>query len=145
MNKIWILVASHQIARVFTADSVADDWREIEDLIDPSARLHGRDLESDRPGRRATEAGAARHGLERKQDVRVQALTTFSARIAKQINAAHRVGRIAKLYLIAEPRVLGQLRKDLDKNTHAAIVGQLAQDLVKEKPADIRRHLLRSQ
>lgn len=142
MRKIWILAANREIARFFSLEGGKNSVpTEISDLIDPSARLYARDLETDRPGRQAASSNGSHHGVEKKRGVKEEARSRFATRIADALNTACHGGQFERLYLMAEPRMLGELRTVLDKETVATVAGEVAANLVKSSPKEIRSHL----
>ena len=141
MNKVWIVAANQEVARYFKVRKSRGQMpEEISDLLDPSARLRARDLVSDRPGRQAGSAGA-HHAVEKRHDVKEQGMIRFAASIGAVLDKARRDGDCERVYLLAEPRVLGQIRQSLDKATLDIVAGESAVNLVKASPAVIREHL----
>lgn len=141
MNDTWVVVASHNVARIFKTDSIKGPLQEISDMVDPSARLHGRDLESDRPGRQSAEVGSSRHGLSGRTSIRQNSLKEFAARIADSLNKACAQRQYQNLFLLAEPPVLGALRNLLDEQTRMSIKGELPCNLAKHSEQEILDHL----
>ncbi len=141
MTRIWVVAASQQLARLFETESISSPLTEIEDFIDPSARLHARELETDRPGRHPGGVSGSRHAMTPRSDVKDEALRVFTTDLCAGLRDAHHSGRFDELMLIAEPQVLGELRARLDDTTRKAVRGELARNLVKQSPAEIGRHL----
>jgi protein required for attachment to host cells len=142
MGKIMIVVASHDAARIFETEAGAcATLVEREDLLNPSARSHRGDLESDRQGSFSGVAGGAGHGLGDEQGRKEEALARYVRSLAVVVNAAHQTGHCERIYLVADPHVLGALREDLDATTRAAVAGEVVKSLVKHTVAEIRQHL----
>ncbi|HQY71522.1 MAG TPA: host attachment protein [Pseudomonadales bacterium] len=142
MGKIMIVVASHDAARIFEADAGAcATLLEREDLLNPSGRRHRGDLESDRQGSFSGVAGGAGHALGNEQGQKEEALARYVRSLAVVVNAAHHTGHCERIYLVADPHVLGALREDLDAGTRAAVAGEVVKNLVKHTVAEIRQHL----
>jgi len=142
MGKIMIVVASHDAARIFEAETGACDVLvENEDLLNPAGRSHRGELESDRQGSVSGVAGGAGHGLGNEQGPKEEALARFVRSVAAVVNAAHYTGQCERIYLVADPHVLGALRDELDATTRAAVAGELHKNLVKHPVTEIRQHL----
>jgi protein required for attachment to host cells len=142
MGRIMIVVASHEAARIFETEAGAcGTLVENQDLLNPSARRQGRELESDRAGRYSAEAGSSVHGLEREHGAKEEALARYVRSVAGIVDAAHQAGRCDRIYLVADPHVLGALRRDLDAATLVAVAGEVPKNLVKHTVAEIRQHL----
>ena len=142
MGKIMVVVASHDAARIFEAEEGAcATLVEREDLLNPSARRHRGELESDRQGSFSGVAGGAGHGLGNEQGRKEEALARYLRSLAVVLNAAHHTGQCERIYLVADAHVLGALRDDLEPGTRAAVAGEVVKNLVKHPVADIRQHL----
>jgi protein required for attachment to host cells len=118
-------------------------------LVDPIARLHDRDLVSDRPGRvfnRAPPAtgrrgAGARHATDGERSPRKHEATLFARRIGAELERARRQGRFEKLVLIAGPPFLGELRSSLPKSLRAMTVAEVAKDLVHRPERVLRTYV----
>ena len=142
MGKIMIVVASHDAARIFETEAGAcATLVEREDLLNPAGRLHRGDLESDRQGSVGDTAGGVGHGLGNDHGPKEEALARFVRSLAVVVNAAHHTGHCERIYLVADPHVLGALRDDLDATTRAAVAGEVVKNLAKHTVAEIRQHL----
>lgn len=140
MNKVMVVVASHEAARVFEAPhGKSAVLEENHDLLNPSARLHTGDLESDRGG--SGGSGSAVHGMERERGAKEEELSRFVRALAVVVNAAFHTGECDRIYLVADPHVLGELRRHLDDDTRAVVAAEVVSNLVHHPAAEIRAHL----
>ena len=103
--------------------------------FEPPTRMMG----SDREGRVYQSTGSARSKVE-QTDWHEQAEERFVANIAGKLSALARDEDIKNLVLVAPPRVLGQLRRQLDPRARSVVTAELAKDLVKFEVADIERY-----
>lgn len=118
-------------------------------LVDPNARLHDRDLVSDRPGRvfdRAPPASGRRgagahHATDGERSPHKHEVTLFARRIAAELERARRQGRFASLVVMAGPPFLGELRKSLPKSLRAITVAEVAKDLVHRPERVVRTYV----
>jgi protein required for attachment to host cells len=146
-----IVVANQSGARFYDAAGPASPLRAAGQLANPEARLHDRELKSDRPGRvfssakiRPGRRGAVAHhdaGGERRP--RQQLATVFARRISAELVAAKRGGQFERLVLIVAPAFLGVLRKTLPKSLRSDVAAEVAKDLLHQTKAEVRAHIPR--
>ena len=65
----------------------------------------------------------------------------FARRVAQHLGDAWRQKRFDDLRIVAAPRFLGHLRKELDAHVSAAVSGELNKDLIHEGNGEITRRL----
>ncbi|MGB5132804.1 MAG: host attachment protein [Steroidobacteraceae bacterium] len=144
-----IVVANQAEARFYDAAGIASPLRAVGQLENPDARLHDRDLKSDRPGRVFTSAAAgsgrrgavAHHATGGEKRPRQQVATVFARRIAAELSAAKQGRQFDRLVLIVAPSFLGTLRKALPKSLQSDVVAEIAKDLQDPSDAEVREHL----
>ncbi len=147
--RIRIVVADQAEAHFFDAEPPQARLRASGRLRDPSARLHERDLVSDRPGRqfdRAPTPGARRgatahHGTGGERSARREAAVAFARRIALQLERAQRQGRFDRIVLMANPRFLGMLRRVLSPRLGRCVVAEVPKDLVHQSDQVVSAHV----
>jgi len=141
MEKIWVLAGDTSCARVFATDRRNGDLEEQFDLVNPEARLHERELTSDLPGRTANSATRTRHGYGGEDTKKHHATTRFAREISERLEKARIQGKWEKLYIVADPSFLGELRKCLDPDTAQRVTGEVDKNLARGTAADVRRVL----
>jgi protein required for attachment to host cells len=143
-----IVVADRGEARFYNIGPAAS-WQVAGRLVDPKARLHDRDLVSDRPGRvfdRAPPANGRRgavahHATDGERSPRKHEATLFARRIVAELERARRQGRFDKLLLIAGPPFLGVLRTALTKSLRAMTIAEVPKDLVHRPERIVRTYV----
>ncbi len=65
----------------------------------------------------------------------------FARRLAAHLAEALRQKRFDELRIVAAPRFLGYLRKELDENVKATVGGELSKDLIHEGNDAIAKRL----
>jgi protein required for attachment to host cells len=125
MATTWIVAADSSRARVL---QVADRERlvEIESLLNPDGRLQDRELTTDAnprlhgPGGQSAreEPSAVEHTVE-----------MFSKRIGDYLEKARTDHRYDRLYLVAPPKFLGMMRKELGKEVEKLVLEEVPKDL----------------
>ncbi|WP_424822366.1 host attachment protein [Salinisphaera sp.] len=143
MRTIWVLVADRARARIFECRGASGPLVEIADLIHPQSRRPAHLVDTGAPGRINDRFGGARHALVPRKNKKAFDVRMFAREISDYLTRACRARNFDRLYLLAEPRVLGALRPALDTATRRRLVGQSAVDIVALPLSGIRRHLPR--
>jgi protein required for attachment to host cells len=147
--RLRVLVADRSDATFFDVDHFHEELQFAGHLDDPEARLHERDLTTDRPGRKfdhgplqgGRRGATAHHGAGGEPHVHDHEAELFARRIAEALSLAHQQSHFDRLVVIAPPRFLGTLREALPGPLHATIAAEIAKDLVREPPSAVRDHL----
>jgi protein required for attachment to host cells len=140
-SRIWVVAADAARARIFRAGRRDGGLTEIEDLLNPDARDAGRSRRTDRLGHAANAARGGGHSLQRNADEPRQVLIEFGQRLARRLTDARRRGEFDRVYLVAEPRLLGVVRDGLDRATRKLLAGAVAKDVSRRGAATIRQRL----
>jgi len=141
MALAWVLVANQSQARLFEADKRAGELHELEALIHPESRLNGRDLISDAPGRTFDSGGQGRHAMGNVSQLHRLNGQRFARELAHALERGRVEGRYEKLYIVAEPQMVGSLREALNPPTRAVIAGETGKNLVNCEAEEIRAQL----
>lgn len=147
--RLRVLVADRSEATFFDLEHFYDELQFAGRLADPEARLHERDLTTDRPGRKFDHAplqsgrrgATAHHGTGGEPHVHEHEAELFARRIAETLSLAYQQSHFDRLVVIAPPRFLGTLRQALSEPLHATIAAEIAKDLVREPRSAVRDHL----
>ena len=136
-HPVWILVADGQHARVVERPARGDCWTEPPGLTwrrpsPPRAGLAGRVFDS---------LGSNRHAIEPRTDLKDKALVEFARLLAQELEQEAAKGRFARLFLIAPPRFLGRLRKELGPQAQGLLRGAIDKDLARMLIGEIVEHL----
>ncbi len=141
MSKIWIVVADEAKARIFSVEKPVDPLVEIKVMSSTEASMLEQDLVSDKPGRGSSGSGQGKHAVEEKSEHKEQYSIQFAKEVSEFLDKNLHAKAFGKLHLIAAPRFLGLLRKELSKGVDAVISVQLDKDLTMMEPEEIREHL----
>lgn len=149
--RVRIVVADQAEARFYDAEPPDRVLHPAGGLSEPRARLHDRDLVSDRPGRRferAPPAGGRRgavahHGTEGEGERRPRrhVAVLFARRIAEALALEQRRGRIDRIVLMAEPKFLGMIRRALPPGLESSVAAEVPKDLVHQAEAVVRANV----
>ena len=139
-NDAWVLIGDGRKALFFINKGSPDllDLRVLETRIDDNPAT--RDQGSDRPGRAFASVGGARSAVG-DTDWHVVEEARFARAIAERINAGAEAGEFSEIIIIAPPKTLGEIRKDLSKRAYACVAGELAKDLTRHPLAEIEKAL----
>ena len=151
---VWVLVADEALARILHRPDEGGDLQNLESLTDPAARGREADFQRDATGRRA---GVAPQGSRQNTPHRLRGPASvtssagedelhleaqgFARRVAQHLADAWRQKRFDELRIVAAPRFLGYLRKELDPHVSAAVTDELSKDLIHAHNGDLTRRL----
>lgn len=142
MEKTWVLVADTTRARIFQADKPLGPLHEVETLVHTESRLHEQELTSDRrPGRNTGSNGGSGHSMGHEEDPKRQQGIRFAKQVSQFLDGAHNDRRFQRLYVVAAPAFLGDLRQNLAKPVAGTINGEVPKNVTRLNAADIRHHL----
>ena len=110
--------------------------REVHQQDDPKTR----ELGTDRPGRSFSSVGTGRSALE-QTDWHEQEGQRFLARLAARLERAVLAGEVKSLIVVAPPRAIGLLRKEMSQHVRQAVRAEVEKDVVKMPVDEIARHL----
>lgn len=121
MDETWIVVANAGRARIFAQEKNRAPLREIEDMVNPSARLRTSETEHERIG--PTSAGKSMHNTggalpnknyEAPQTPEEQSNESFARSVCAFLLQAWQENKFARFGLAASPQFLGLLRQLID-------------------------------
>lgn len=142
MNKTWVIVAESSRARLFLLDAKNEPLVEMDDMLNPSARIHESELTSDLPGRAYGSTGSGiKHSMEPKITPKDQAAIDFARTIAERVEKARTTNEVESIILACSPKFLGILRHNLSDESQKLVTLSIDKNLVEMPEAEIRAHL----
>ncbi len=141
-NGAWVLVGDGRRALFFQNHGDAEllDLRVIETRIDDNPPTH--EQGTDRPGRSFTSFSPGRSAVQ-NVDWHELEEERFARAMADRINQAAESGELNAIAIVAPPRALGEIRKELSVKAQGKVVGELAKDLTRHPLKDIEKALTR--
>jgi protein required for attachment to host cells len=147
MDKTCIAVVDASRARLFTfersneAEGMKEQLTEERDLIAPARRLRPVDLFSDtRPG--SSRTGSLQYGLDDHRDAHIETLDEeFARKVTVELATLLLASHAHKLIVCASPNMLGRLREVQSELPRNLTVEEVARDLVKLTPSQLRDQL----
>ncbi len=144
MQTTWIVAADSSRARIFEVHGQEDHLQEVYDFANPAGRASTQQIENDRRSRFfATPEGS--HGEGDTYQPRVEAIEhetdLFSKEVSDFLDQAGMEHRYDKLCLIAYPKFLGMMRKNLSKATQRLVEDEAAKDISWRDTRDIEDYV----
>jgi protein required for attachment to host cells len=128
MTTTWIVAADSSRARILQVAG-RRQLVEVENLLNPEGRLHNREINTDAKGRFAGPDRPGGHSSDDEERTVEHYNELFAKRVAGYLDKARNDQRYERLVLVAAPKILGQLRKELGKEVEKLIVDELDKDL----------------
>jgi protein required for attachment to host cells len=128
MATTWIIAADESRARVLQVLDREQRLAEIEDLVNPAGRAQDRELQTDAEPRFTGSQGGPASDPERQGAVE-HSVRTFAKKVGRYLDRARNEHRYDQLVLVAPPKFLGALRKELHKEVEKLVTDELPKDL----------------
>ena len=138
MATTWIVAADESRARVLQVARPEKRLDEVDNLLNPEGRLQDRELQSDAEPRFSGHGGVGKPGSastsgpasDRETQGAVEhSARTFAREVGRYLEKARVEHRFDELVLVAPPKFLGALRKELDKEVAKLVKDELPKDL----------------
>ena len=141
MSKILVIAADNTCARVFRATSSKGPLEEEVVLTHPENRLQDKDMTSDRPGFSFSSSGYGRRSLSKSEDPKEHEIKLFVNEIDEYLRSLKKKNDLNQLILIAAPKLLGLLKKQLSSSIQEHITYELNKNIAKKNADEIRKYL----
>ena len=143
MEVTWLLVANRTRARILEIKSERDQPIERAAFANPSGRAHERDLDSDAAGRFYGKGEWDQgHSATASESLGEHETDLFAIDLREFLDHARSEQRFERLWLIAAPAFLGQLRSAFSKPLRQRVELELDKDLTTDRPGEILRRAL---
>jgi protein required for attachment to host cells len=148
MTTTWIIAADESRARVLQVAG-PDRLDKIDDLVNPSGRAQDRELQTDAEPRFNGHGGVGKAGSGRTggpasdreaQGAVEHSVRTFAREVGRYLDRARLDHRFDQLVLVAPPKFLGALRKELDKEVEKLVADELPKDLAGFSARELERY-----
>ena len=127
MATTWIIAADSSRAKVLQVADREQKLLEVDDLVNPQGRLQDRELETDAEPRFNPTGGPA-SDREAKGAVE-HSVKAFAKEIGRYLEQARNQHRYDELVIVAPPKFLGAVRKELGKEVEKLVVDEIPKDL----------------
>ncbi len=148
MDTTWIVSANAGRARIIEDRGPAAPPQEIQDMINPAARIRTSDEYTDRLG--PTSAGKSIHNTggalpnkqyEPPQTPDEREVEVFAREVCDYLLREQRADRFQRLTLVAAPKFLGALRSHLDSHLAPLVDTEINTDYTHMPPQQLREQL----
>lgn len=137
----WIVAADSSRARVLQVTDREQRLEVIEDLLNPEGRLQDRELVSDALGRWSGPDRPGGNSMPDPVSPTEHVATRFAKRLGDYLDKARTEHRYASLVLVAPPKFLGALRKELTKEVEKLVADAIPKGLSWLNAREIERYL----
>ena len=141
MSNILVVAADATCARIFKATSSKGPLEEKEVLVHPENRLSEKDQISDRKGSTFSSHGTSRSTYSKHTDTKDQGTKEFINEINDYLLRLEANNEFKQLIIIAAPKLLGKLKKQLSSGLQKRITYELNKNITKLNADEIRSHL----
>jgi protein required for attachment to host cells len=131
----WIVVADAAQARVLVNDGPSHGLTVERELTHET--LPSREIDSDRPGRTNDSHGQFRHPLAPPTDPARDRKYRFAREIIRTLDDARKQNAFERVYLVAPPQLLGDLREAMTAELRKMVAGEMNKDLTKVPVRDL--------
>ncbi len=129
MATTWIVAADESRAKVLQVMDREDRLMEVEDLANPAGRAQDRELQTDAEPRFNGRAGGGPASDSERQGAVEHSARMFAKELGRYLDHARVEHRFDQLVLVAPPKFLGALRKELHKEVEKLVAEELPKDL----------------
>ena len=137
MATTWIIAADSSRARILQVTG-RERLQEVLDLVNPKGRMNDRELITDAHPRFRGTSGP---GSDRQEMPAVEhEVELFAKRVGDELEKARLEKRYDQLVLVAPPKFLGALRKELHKEVERLVADELPKDLSWFNAREIERY-----
>jgi protein required for attachment to host cells len=142
--RIRVVVADGGEALFYDAASLKGPLHLASRMTDPNARMHDRDLVTDRLGRkfeRGPVGFVSGHAAGAENSPRRHEQQVFARRVAEELERSCRTDGFERVVVMAGPTFLGLLRNEFSNSVRSKVVAEIAKDLVHHEENAVRQHL----
>ena len=132
-----VIVADNARARIFASHDVLNHMVECADFIHGEAHLANRELVADNAG----ESRYPQNSLNPATSAKEQETTSFAKLLAKHLKHMHDEEHFKQLILIAPPKFLGMLRKELANPLDQLVERTIQKDLTTSSIEEIIKYI----
>lgn len=141
MPSILIVIGDRGRARILSFEREGRQVRELQDLVNPAARLHEHALSHDHQGRVMNRSRGSRTALGRREPHKRLGSLRFARHVADAVRAECDRQTYVRLFLLAEPEFVGMLRPHLSTKELAPLLTVIPRNVTRHETADILAYL----
>ena len=138
MRKIWVVVANRSEMKIYLAESV-NILKQIDSLSHSEGQQTTRQLVADKQGSHRGSFGT--DTMEEKTPTKKKEALLFAHQIALKLEHGVQHEHVERLYIIASPKFMGELRQTLKPHIKKMIEKEVDKDMTDAKEEQIRECL----
>jgi protein required for attachment to host cells len=135
---VRVLVADEREVNFFDAKSAVAPLQMCGTMVNESATLRDRELETDRGGSSMNRGAPGKHGIDGERSSKRHFMELFARNVARAVDDARARNEFDRLVIVAGPRMLGLLRDALPESTRSIVAAEIPKDFVHADPSVIR-------
>ncbi|MBF0679404.1 MAG: host attachment protein [Devosia sp.] len=136
----WILIANGTQARILEHNGPGKGLSSVNGLEWAIAPLQSQDINTDKPGRGFSSAGAGRSAMEPRTDAADHREAEFVRTVAQEVDRKALDGSFDRLVIAAAPIALGNFRKQLSDHSKKLVLAELDKDLTNLPTPQLSKH-----
>jgi protein required for attachment to host cells len=153
MATTWIVAADESRARILQVTGRKQSLTEVYDLVNPAGRAQDREMVTDAEPRFSGHGGVGKPGAAptsgppsdaERQGAVEHSVRVFARDVGRYLDKARLAQRFDRLVLVAPPKFLGALRKELHKEVEKLVADELPKDLSWLNAREIERYFAKS-
>ncbi|MCI0569341.1 MAG: host attachment protein [Myxococcaceae bacterium] len=134
----WILVADGSRAQLYRqGGNEGRDWSLLQEFYHPAAREMGRDIAGNRPNQIQHAMETTSKGDEGGHGVQEYESQRFSRELCEYLHSAAMRNQFGTLVIVAPPKFLGALRKNMTKPVEERVSHYVAKDYTNKQPREL--------
>lgn len=110
MADILVVVADRGRARLFSIKHGEEQLDELQDMVNPSLRVHAGDLAHERQGRSMSRNRSSRTAFGDNHFLKQESARRFARQVADAVESTCHAHPFERMFLLTEPEFLGLLR-----------------------------------
>lgn len=138
MENTWMLVCDAGRARIFSFENRDDDWQTVEEIENERGRARTSEIVTDRVGRVRQSGTGVKPGMEATTDPADTEETKFVHQLGRHLQRGFDGNLFGRLVLVAPPRFLGKLRKELSDPVTRSVAKSIDKDYSQLKEHELR-------
>lgn len=135
-TRTWILIADSSRARIVR--SAGAKAEPLEDIVFEADHKQLKEIMADKPGRSFASVGTNRSAMEYHSDPVRRQSEEFAALLVEELGQRSAGGEFDRLAVVAEPRMLGLIRRALPQQLADKVVAEIDKDLTKLPALELR-------
>ncbi len=138
----WAAVISRNKARILSVvPGINRKLKLLDEITNPLGRTRNRFMKSDKPGRGVSSGRGITFSLTGEKDPHEDAAVMFVGKICDYLEKLRHKKKYEALIVVAEPHMMGILKKKMKSNLKNTVIKWVNKDLEKIPLKDIPGHL----